>query len=96
MADQDGVAEVEAQLDFLERSIRHQITANEKLLRDLESYRNILFNSKYLYSWNDNPQVNAVFKIMPVLPPEADKNLCGRTEVGPSPSCRTGNFQAIQ
>ncbi len=55
MADQDGVAEVEAQLDFLERSIRHQITANEKLLRDLESYRNILFNSKYLYSWNYIP-----------------------------------------
>ncbi len=37
----------------------------------------------------------SVFEIMPVLPPEADKNLCGRTEVGPSPPCRTGNFQAI-
>ena len=55
MADQDGVAEIEAQLDFLERSIRHQITANEKLLRDLESYRTILFNSKYLFGWNRTP-----------------------------------------
>ena len=32
----------------------------------------------------------AVFQIMPVLPPEADKNLCGRTDIGPSPPCRTG------
>ena len=33
---------------------------------------------------------------MPVLPPEADKNLCGRTDIGPSPPCRTGNFGARQ
>ncbi len=39
---------------------------------------------------------HSVFEIMTALPPEADKNLCGRTEVGPSPPCRTGNFQAIK
>ncbi len=37
-----------------------------------------------------------VFQILPVLPPEADKNLCGRTNIGPSPPCRTGNFGARQ
>ena len=36
----------------------------------------------------------AVFQITPVLPPEADKNWCGRTDIGPSPPCRTGNFGA--
>ncbi len=35
-----------------------------------------------------------MFQIMPVLRPEADKNLCGRTDIGPSPPCRTGNFGA--
>ncbi len=37
-----------------------------------------------------------VFQIMPILPPEADKNLCGWTDIGPSPPCRTGNFGARQ
>ncbi len=31
---------------------------------------------------------------MTVFSPEADKNLCGQTEVWPSPPCRAGNFQA--
>ncbi len=38
----------------------------------------------------------AVFEIMTALPPKADKNLYGQTEVGPSPPCQTGNFQAIK
>ncbi len=36
----------------------------------------------------------AVFQIKPVLPPKADKNFCGRTDIGPSPPCRMGNFGA--
>lgn len=43
----EGLAEVEAQLNSLELSIRNQITANEKLLRDLEDYRNLIYNSEY-------------------------------------------------
>ncbi len=34
----------------------------------------------------------AVFQIMPILPPEANKNVCGQTDMGSSPPCRTGLF----
>ena len=38
------ISDIETQLDFLEYSIREQIQANEKLLQDLQDYRQFLLS----------------------------------------------------
>ena len=38
--------------------------------------------------------LEAVFQIEPVLPPETDKRTAGRIYLGSSPPCRTGLFSA--
>jgi alpha-1,3-mannosyl-glycoprotein beta-1,2-N-acetylglucosaminyltransferase len=40
------LSDIEGQLDFLEYSIREQIQANEKLLRDLQDYRQLLLKEE--------------------------------------------------
>ena len=43
----------------------------------------------------NNTDIIPVFQIKPVLPSEVDKNTSGRTNIGSSPSCRTGFFSWV-